>query len=64
MLLFVFYWVSKSYDDNFSIKALINSFGVGENDILNYKLLVSTRGDLNKCKITGKLSQTEVICRV
>jgi len=54
MLLFSFYWISKSFNDNFSMKALIDKFKFKENDILNYKLLVSTRGDLNKCKITGK----------
>jgi len=53
LFLFIFYWVSDTYEDNYSIKALIDEFGLRENDRLNYKLLMSRNGEMDKCKITG-----------
>ena len=54
MILFIFYWVNYIYSDNFSVQSLINEYGIGENDRLEYKFLIKTNNELNKCKIHGE----------
>lgn len=57
MLLFIFYWIGYVYSDNFSIESLKNEYRIGENDRLEYKLLIKTNNEINKCKISGEYNK-------
>ena len=56
-LLFIFYWVSSIYKDNYSIKSLIDEFNFKENDNLKFDLLFSTDADNGQCKVKGEYTQ-------
>ena len=56
-LLFIFYWVSTIYGDNYSIQSLINQFEFKENDNLRFDLLFSTNADNEQCKVKGEYTQ-------
>lgn len=56
-LLFIFYWVSSIYKDNYSIQSLIDQFEFKENDILRFDLLFSTNADNEQCKVKGEYKQ-------
>jgi len=56
-LLFIFYWISSIYKDNYSIQSLIDHFDFKENDNLRFDLLFSTNADNEQCKVKGEYTQ-------
>ena len=53
LIIFIFYWVGNTYENNYSIESLIDEYGLNDKDILHFKFLVDQKKENEKCSITG-----------